>query len=626
MALKRLDEEFDLKPGTQLLPYMKRLLPSLEGRFQSLEATAEAYSHVMEDIRATALTRMNEILIPATEDIIEVTKLGFLLGPSSTPITLSLGLKYFYIDEGPQRNSFTPSPYVIVEREANIDDYAIARVMDYVQETGELVLQITAWHGNAGPHSDWVISSTPGMADSTKLYHDAIGPMYDQVVIDSAQVAADKIELIAAMDALEAAGLDAQAFIRREGTVPFIGQQIGVAPAPGSNDAHLVTSAWSRARMIEYTLSSVSRFGDTMGGPLYLARDPVAPTEAVTKRYADAATGLAHWVDSWLGVRGVNPALRLQSAGAQQNRVLEALSSAGVLRWQMRIADNALKSGGDVGSNFVLARYGDGGAFLDNALTINRQTGAMTTKALTAEGGLVVNGNVSTRGEIFTYRSISPTTGLIYMNQANTAYHHFDGATHQLGGGGVSVGANPITGGHLSCYSINTQGYGATVWGMTSHGHLQINSSMNVQHIQVNSTGPLIVMSDTDWGLAYVHHQAGNIGFLNYNGAWVWYVNYNGHFWTPQYGWMHDYVNNQASYYAWYAADYRYNQVVIRNRWVYVGDVSTSHGNGSLVEPYGGAAITGFAGYNGYNTYVIWFRFRQLQQQINGGWYAVGYA
>ena len=25
MALKRLDEEFELKPGTQLLPYMKRL-------------------------------------------------------------------------------------------------------------------------------------------------------------------------------------------------------------------------------------------------------------------------------------------------------------------------------------------------------------------------------------------------------------------------------------------------------------------------------------------------------------------------------------------------------------------------------------------------------------------------
>ena len=27
--------------------------------------------------------------------------------------------------------------------------------------------------------SDWVISSTPGMADSTKLYHDAVAPMHD---------------------------------------------------------------------------------------------------------------------------------------------------------------------------------------------------------------------------------------------------------------------------------------------------------------------------------------------------------------------------------------------------------------------------------------------------------------
>ena len=249
MALKRLDEEFELKPGTQLLPYMQRLLPSLEGRFQSLEATADAYSVVMEEIRASALMRMNEILIPATEDIIEVTKLGFLLAPSSTPVTLSIGIHYFIVDEGPQRNSFTPSPYVLVEREANIDDYAIARVMDYVQETGDLVLQITAFHGNPGPHSDWVISSTPGMADSTKIYHDAVGPMYETVVTDAAQVAADKIEIMAAIDALEAAGLDVNAFIRRDGTVPFIATQTGVAPAPGANDAKLVTAAWSRARI-----------------------------------------------------------------------------------------------------------------------------------------------------------------------------------------------------------------------------------------------------------------------------------------------------------------------------------------------------------------------------------------
>ena len=365
MALKQLDEEFELKPGTQLLPYMKRLLPSLEGRFQSLEATADAYSVVMEEIRASALMRMNEILIPATKDIIEVTKLGFLLAPSSTPVTLSIGVHYFIVDEGSQRDSFTPSPYVLVEREANIDDYAIARVLDYVQETGELVLQITAFHGNAGPHSDWVISSTPGMADSTKIYHDAVGPMYETVVVDAAQVAQDKIEIMAAIAALEAAGLDVNAFIRRDGTVPFIATQVGVAPAPGANDTHLVTAAWSRARMIEYSGLNVTRSGDQMAGPLFLVRNPVSPSEAATKAYVDASIGAGGIINGMLTIQSVQPTIRLQSTGTQQYRMLEARSSGGVTRWVLAIADNALEPGDGSGSDFRLLRHSDTGVYIE---------------------------------------------------------------------------------------------------------------------------------------------------------------------------------------------------------------------------------------------------------------------
>ena len=236
MALKRLDEEFELKPGTQLLPYMKRLLPSLEGRFQSLEGERATFEDTLDDVRSVALTRINEYLIPATEAITEVTELGFLLGPSTSSVRLELGQKTFIITEGPQRDSFTPSPYVIVEREANIDDYAIARVLDYDRETGALILNLTAAHGNPGPHTDWVISSTPGMANSTKLYHDAVAPMHDQVAANTAQVAADAARVQAAADALFAAGLDAQAFVRKDGTVPFLAVERGVAPPVGAND------------------------------------------------------------------------------------------------------------------------------------------------------------------------------------------------------------------------------------------------------------------------------------------------------------------------------------------------------------------------------------------------------
>ena len=292
MALKRLDEEFELKPGTQLLPYMKRLLPSLEGRFQDLEETQEFLAGINEEIRAAALLRMNEILIPATKDILEVTKLGFLLAPITGSMTLAMGYMTFTVEEGIQRDTFTPSPYLIIEHSP--DDYAIARTMSYDQALGILEVTITALHGNHGPFSDWVVSSTPGMADSTKLYHDAVGPMYDTVVIDHADVVAKHAEILAVADALEESGVDLFNYIRKDGTTPFEAVQAGVHPNVGSNDSMLATTAWTRARMNEYLMGSMSSSGATMTGPLYLAGAPTQPLMASTKSYVDSSiTALA---------------------------------------------------------------------------------------------------------------------------------------------------------------------------------------------------------------------------------------------------------------------------------------------------------------------------------------------
>jgi hypothetical protein len=287
MALKRLDEEFELKPGTQLLPYMKRLLPSLEGRFQDLEETATIYAKVIEDIRAAALMRMNEILIPATEDIIKVTQLGFLLAPVSTMYTLVLGYMAILVDEGPQRETFTPSPYLIIEHTQN--DYGIARLIAYDQATGLLEMTVTAIHGVAGPWNDWMVSSTPGMADSTKLYHDAVAPMHAEVKTDYDEIVAMHAEILSVADDLEGAGIDLFNYVRKDGTTPFTAVQTGVAPQASANDISLVTSAWTRARINEYLANAVQRAGDTMTGPLTLAALPSQPMHATSRSYVDGA-------------------------------------------------------------------------------------------------------------------------------------------------------------------------------------------------------------------------------------------------------------------------------------------------------------------------------------------------
>ena len=286
MALKRLDEEFELKPGTQLLPYMKRLLPSLEGRFQDLEGTQDILAGINEEIRAAALLRMNEILIPATKDILEITQLGFLLAPITGEYTLVMGYMTLMVEEGVQRDTFTPSPYLIIEHTP--DDYAIARLMSYDQTLGILEITVTALHGSHGPFSDWMVSSTPGMADSTKLYHDAVGPMHDTVVADYNEVVTMHAEILSVAEDLEESGIDLFNYVRKDGTTAFTAPQPGAHPVIGSNDNMLATTAWTRGRMNEYLMGSMSSAGASMTGPLYLYAMPSQPLMAATKSYVDS--------------------------------------------------------------------------------------------------------------------------------------------------------------------------------------------------------------------------------------------------------------------------------------------------------------------------------------------------
>jgi hypothetical protein len=378
MALKRLDEEFELKPGTQLLPYMKRLLPSLEGRFQNLESTQGILAGINEDIRAAALLRMNEILIPATKDILEVTKMGFLLAPVAGLMAIGLGYMTFQIAPGVQQDTFTPSPYLIIEHSP--DDYGIMRLISYDQILGVLEVTVTAVHGNPGPWDDWMVSSTPGMADSTKLYHDAVAPMHDTVVTDYNEIVVMHQEILDAIDALEGAGLDLFNYVRRDGETPFLAPQPGEHPAVGSNDKMLATTGWTRARIAEYMSNAVNRAGDSMVGALNV-QPPTSPAHAASKAYVDAVLGSGGTINSNVVLNTVNPTLRFKPTGTSQGNYIEGLSQDGLQRWVMALGDASAER------NFSLARYSDVGSLLDMPMTIQRSTGAMIlTGALSVAG------------------------------------------------------------------------------------------------------------------------------------------------------------------------------------------------------------------------------------------------
>jgi len=379
MSLKRLDEEFELKPGTQLLPYMKRLLPSLEGRFQELEDTAQVYLRVVEDIRAAALLRMNEILVPATKAILEVTQLGFLLAPVDGQYTLVMGYMTFQIREGTQQDTFTPSPYLLIEHTA--DDYGIARLLSYDQELGILEVMITAIHGNAGPWGDWMVSSTPGMADSTKLYHDEVGPWRDEVLLAYQDILIKHQEIVDAANDLISAGLDLYNYVRIDGSTPFTGVVRGVHPVVGSNDVSFATTSWTRARMNEYLMGSMSSAGATMTGPLYLFGPPTQPLMATTKAYVDAVLGAGGQMNASVTITASNPYLRLRSTGTNENRSIEAQSVDGFTRWVLTLADQSPLGANNQGANFMLARYSDTGVLVDYPIRIDRSNGMVQVRA-----------------------------------------------------------------------------------------------------------------------------------------------------------------------------------------------------------------------------------------------------
>ena len=610
MALKRLDEEFELKPGTQLLPYMKRLLPSLEARFQDLEEVDRALKNIGEDIRAAALLRMNEILIPATEDIIAVTKLGFLLAPITDVLyEMKIGYMGVYVDEGPQRDTFTPSPYLIVEGIDDKNNYCIAKLIGYDQGSGILEMDVTAIHGDPSAQP-WMVSSTPGMAHSARDYHDAIEPMHATVVTDTAEVIHLHAEIMAAAEALAESGLDAYAFIRRDGVVPFEALQVAVAPPPGANDAYIPTTSWVRSRVIEYTDPLVRKNGSTMTGPLYLSGYPTQPSQAATKDYVDSAFGAGGTMRGHLTIHTADPSIYMRETSIGQQALIWFQAYDGTNRWVTLM---------DTGENYGIYRYLDGGAWGGVAMSINRQNGHTNFGAgITAAGGSIVNGNLTVNGDLYSTRGNG--TGVIFFGNG---YHHFDGGTHVFtGGGGTFHGGVNMH--HLACYSISTQGYFTTTWGLTSHGAIDINGPLTIRgDVVIEGHGGSNYMRfwDGNWGNMYIHHNDGTIGFLGHDGGWRSYTNNGGHMWASAYGWIHDYVNGQANWYAWDAANYRYNQLVATIRFAHLGDVQ--HYYNQLQEPWGGGVITGITGC--YSAYYVIGRYRQCHMLIAGGWHAAGY-
>lgn len=157
------EEQFTVDRTKYLTPELwNRLVYEVGLRLRALDRIRIDWEAISQQGIEVLLDRLNEVLLPASERIRNLSELGFLVAPSETPVALAEGPVQFIISEGVARDLFTPSPFLAITRIANSSDLAIARLSAYNNETGALDVVVEAVMGDPGPHSDWQIAAVAG--------------------------------------------------------------------------------------------------------------------------------------------------------------------------------------------------------------------------------------------------------------------------------------------------------------------------------------------------------------------------------------------------------------------------------------------------------------------------------
>lgn len=159
-----LAEQAGIGPRSRLdYQSIQRLLALIEARFLPLEGSHSSMDELANDLRGVALSRINDVLVPAIQSVIEMQERGFLIAYSETPGTLGTGnILTLNVGDATERRMFSPSPRAILSRVASEDDFAVVRTISFDKESGDYICQVIWFAGAAGPHADWVIGALAG--------------------------------------------------------------------------------------------------------------------------------------------------------------------------------------------------------------------------------------------------------------------------------------------------------------------------------------------------------------------------------------------------------------------------------------------------------------------------------
>jgi len=226
---RRFDQIYRVKPRQNLgdPDFWNRRFEDIDRRINSTEDGLDEIGGLSAYVEGLALDRLNLVLAPAFAKISLISEQGFLLAHSISNVTLTTSAtNTFAIENMAEREMFAPSPFVTITREANQTDYAFAKVVDWNNVSGQLVVQVLEKFGNPGPFTDWTIYVGSAISkavesylftiisarDSALAYRDTASGYAATVLSDKNAVALMKGDTLAARDAAASSAAAAALF------------------------------------------------------------------------------------------------------------------------------------------------------------------------------------------------------------------------------------------------------------------------------------------------------------------------------------------------------------------------------------------------------------------------------
>ena len=138
------------------LAELNRRAKILADAIEALRAYEPSWLAEVNTLREVGLERLNTALLPAFQQIEELTFLGLLLSATSaSSVEIGGGTKTFVIPEN-KRRSFAPTPFLIVYAEGDYDLSMVGTVSSYSSETGALAILVESFRGE-GTFDNWTI-------------------------------------------------------------------------------------------------------------------------------------------------------------------------------------------------------------------------------------------------------------------------------------------------------------------------------------------------------------------------------------------------------------------------------------------------------------------------------------